>query len=80
MYEGNYEGRQNVLYATEIEQYMLDGNQPQPIFPGYQESTFKIGAQLMEAYLGSKTPQEALAQAEVEANDVLAQVRSQFGM
>jgi multiple sugar transport system substrate-binding protein len=80
MYEGNYEGRENVLYSTEIEQYMLDGNQPQPIFPGYQESTFKIGAQLMEAYLGTKTPQEALAQAEAEANEVLTQVRSQFGL
>ncbi|MCC6458777.1 MAG: extracellular solute-binding protein [Caldilineaceae bacterium] len=80
MYEGNYEGRQNVLYSTEIEQYMLPGNQPQPIFPGYQESTFKIGAQLMEAYLGTKTPQEALAQAEKEANEVLGQVRAQFGL
>lgn len=80
MYEGNYKGRQNVLYSTEIEQYNLPDNQPQPIFPGYQESTFKIGAQLMEAYLGTKTPEEALAQAEVEANQVLSEVRAQFGL
>ena len=80
MYAGNYEGRQNVLYSTEIEQYELPENQPQPIFPGYQESTFKIGAQLVEAYLGTKTPQEALAQAEVEANEVLTQIRSQFNL
>lgn len=80
MYAGNYKGHQNVLFATEIEQYKLPDNQPQPIFPGYQESTFKIGAQLMEAYLGIKTPEEALAQAEIEANDVLVQVRAQFGL
>lgn len=80
MYAGNYKGRQNVLYATEIEQYNLPENQPQPIFPGYQESTFKIGAQLMEAYLGTKTPEEALAQAEAEANEVLSQIRAQFGL
>ena len=58
---------------TEIDQYELPDNQPQPIFPGYQESTFKIGAQLMEAYLGTKTPAEALAQAEKDGNEVLAQ-------
>lgn len=79
MYEGNYEGREYVLYQTEIEQYNLEGNQPQPIFPGYQESTFKIGAQLMEAYLGNKSPEDALAQAVEEGNTVLADIRSQFG-
>ena len=71
MYAGNYEGREGVLFSTEIEQYNLEGNQPQPIFPGYQESTFMIGAQLMEAYLGEKSPEEALAQAEADGNAVL---------
>lgn len=80
MYEGAYEGRDHVLYSTEIDQYNLPDNQPQPIFPGYQESTFMIGAQLMEAYLGQKTPEEALAQAEIDGNNVLAETRAKLGM
>ncbi|MEZ4679607.1 MAG: hypothetical protein R2932_35850 [Caldilineaceae bacterium] len=80
MYEGNYKGREHVLYSTEIDQYNLPDNQPQPIFPGYQESTFMIGAQLMEAYLGQKTPEEALAQAEADGNKVLTETRAKLGM
>lgn len=72
MYQSPYEGRENVLFATEFAQLEEPGNVPQPIFPGYQESTFVIGAQLMEAFLLQKTPEEALAQAEKEANEVLA--------
>ena len=80
MYAGNFEGREGVLFSTEIEQYKLEGNQPQPIFPGYQESTFMIGAQLMEAYLGEKSPEEALAQAEADGNAVLEETRAMLGM
>jgi multiple sugar transport system substrate-binding protein len=72
MYEGPYEGREGVLFTTEFAQLAEAGNVPQPIFPGYQESTFVIGAQLMEAFLLQKSPEEALAQAETEANEVLA--------
>lgn len=80
MYEGDYEGRPRVLYSTEIDQYNLPDNQPQPIFPGYQEVTFKVGAALMEAYLGQKSPEEALAQAEAEGNEVLDEMRARFGL
>jgi ABC-type glycerol-3-phosphate transport system substrate-binding protein len=79
MYDGNYEGRECVLWQTEFDQLAVPENQPQPIFPGYQESSFKIGAQLMEAYLMQKTPEEALAQAEAEATEVLESIREQFG-
>ncbi len=75
MYEGNYEGRQTCSTPPRSTQYDRK-LKPQPIFPGYQESTFKIGAQLGEAYLGTKTPEEALAQAEDEANAVLADIDS----
>ncbi|MEZ4673115.1 MAG: hypothetical protein R2932_02590 [Caldilineaceae bacterium] len=38
-----------------------------------------IGAQLMEAYLGQKTPEEALAQAEADGNKVLTETRAKLG-
>jgi ABC-type glycerol-3-phosphate transport system substrate-binding protein len=79
-YEGNYEGRKGVTFATEFEQLAIAENQPQPTFPGYQESTFKIGAQLMEAYLQQKSPEEALTQAELEGNEVLASARRMLGI
>jgi ABC-type glycerol-3-phosphate transport system substrate-binding protein len=48
-------------------------NQPQPMFPGYPEAAFKVGAQLTEAYLGKKTAVQALTQPEKDATDALKQ-------
>jgi multiple sugar transport system substrate-binding protein len=50
-------------------------NQPQPMFPGYVESSSKLGSHLMEAYLGKKSAKQALADGEKDALDVLRQFK-----
>lgn len=79
-YQGAYKNMTCVQWATEFKQLADPGNQEQPIFPGYQESSYKIAAQLSEAWLGKKSPEEALKQAEKEASDVLAMTNRFLGI
>lgn len=67
-------------FATEFEVLADPGVQNQPIRPGYQEASLKIAAQLQLAYMGKISPQEALATAEKEANQVLADTDKLLGI
>jgi len=79
-YKEPYMGVPGAVYSVEFEQLEQPGNQPQPIFPGYQESSYKIGAQLILACMQEISPEQALDQAEKEANDVLASARRLLGV
>lgn len=79
-YKGEYKNLPGVQWQHEFDALNDPDAQPQPIFPGYQESSFKIAAQLMEAYMLKKSPQEALAQAEKDGNDVLKMIRGYLGL
>lgn len=79
-YSEPYQGVKGALFTTEMEQFKEPGNQLQPIFPGYQESSYKIGAQLIKAYLLEISPEEALEQAERDGNAVLEAARRLLGV
>ena len=74
-YKQAWMGKKGPSVQVEFEQFRQPGNQPQPIFPGYQESTYKIGALLMLAYMGELEPAACLEQAEKEGNLVLETTR-----
>lgn len=67
-------------FATEFAVIADPGTQNQPIRPGYQEASLKIAAQLQLAYMGKISPEEALATAEKEANQVLADTDKLLGI
>ena len=79
-YEGGVGDNTCALFSTEFKQFEEPGNQNQPIFPGYQESSMKIAAQLQMAYMLEISPEEALEKAEEEANAVLAETRKLLGI
>lgn len=80
LYKQPYKGQACLTWDTEFATLNDPSNHPQPIFPGYQEATFKIGTNLMEAYMLKKTPEEALANAQKEGDDVLKLIRGYLGM
>ncbi|HLH73553.1 MAG TPA: extracellular solute-binding protein [Chloroflexota bacterium] len=54
-----------------VEQAQRKDTRPIPIFVGYEEITDKIGSELQAAYFNKKTPQQALADAQKEGNDLM---------
>jgi len=78
-YKGLYKNMPGVDWHFEFDALNDPGDENQPIFPGYQECTFKIGAQLMQAYMLKKKPEDALTQAEADAKDTLSMLQGYLG-
>lgn len=66
--------QQDERWKVALEQARLPENEWQSHFRGYPEAAAAIGSELHLAYLGQKTPEQALADAEAAAEAVLQSV------
>lgn len=63
--------QQSEAWETALKQTTLEDNTWQDHFPGYPESAARFGSELQLAYLGEKSPEQALADGEKVASEVL---------